>query len=212
MAVRSGWQYVRQSVASVQAQTFGDWELLVGINGLDDDPAARREVFDATGADGRIRLLEFYRARNKPQVLNQMVRLCESRYVALLDADDLWMPEKLASQLPWLDHHDVVATSARYFGEADSPIAVKTGPIGLADLLATNHLVNSSVVMRRCLARWPDTDGLDDYPLWLELAASGHRLYVLPEVLTKIRLHPDRWFAEKRDDSEEIRARFAAGR
>lgn len=210
MAVRSGWKYMGEAIASVLGQTFQTWELLIGLNGLEETTEARSLAIEASDCDRRVCALEFFHATNKPEVLNRLCRMATGRYVAVLDVDDLWMPEKLAIQVPLLEMWDVVGSEAEYFGEGQSPIRVKTGEVLLEDLLETNHIVNSSVVLKREWGCWPSTDGLDDYPLWLRLSSEGRRFYVVPQVLTRIRLHNDRWFADKRDDSRQIRERFLA--
>ena len=74
-------------------------------------------------------------------------------------------------------------------------------------LLQANGIINSSVLMRRELAVWEDTDGLDDYRMWLALSKRGIQLYNLDRELTWIRCHPHQWFAT-RNDAEQCRAEY----
>ena len=206
-AVRTGWQYLSRAVASVRKQTFGNWELLLGPNNIRRDSNAYRAVEAATEGEPRIRIVNCLEARNKPEALNKMVSHAHSQFIAVLDADDLWLPRKLELQIPWMRHFDVVGTRGEYFGDQTGPITVKEGHVTFDDLLECNHILNSSVMLNKAVAVWPDTEGIDDYPMWLELAYQGNLLYNLPDCLVCIRSHADQWFA-KRDNAEEVREHY----
>src|ERR1700749_83796 len=94
-AYNSG-RYLAESVRSVQAQTFGGWELVVVDDGSTDDTGevARR----LAEADARVR---YVRRPNGGQAAARNTGLAEARgrLVAFLDADDLWLPEKLEAQM-----------------------------------------------------------------------------------------------------------------
>jgi glycosyltransferase involved in cell wall biosynthesis len=219
MAVKNGWKYFPASLASVLEQEHVDWELLVGVNG---HPANGKVFQQVHGWKGDIwarsqtaqnaYVIDLPGCQNKPAALNYMAGLARGTYVAILDVDDLWHPWKLAKQLAYLRDYDVVGTMGEYFGTESGLIDVPCGPISFDDMMEKNCLLNSSVVMKREHARWPDTDGLDDYPLWLELASQGKRLMNIGgEPLVKIRCHPEQHFPS-RDDSHAIRERYRAQR
>lgn len=206
IAVRSGWKFLPEAVASVEAQTYGDWECLIGVNG--HEAGSKAHSLAQSLVSPKVWPMLLGGCTNKPQTLNTLAAMCHGEYVAILDADDLWEPEKLATQLPLMEAYDVVGTGAEYFGDHTGPIPVVTGPVSFAQLLECNQIVNSSVLMRREFAVWPDTDGLDDYPLWLTLAKEDRRLFNVSNVLTRIRSHAGQWFPS-RDNSAEIRREFA---
>lgn len=209
MAVKTGWQYFPEAYASVCAQEHVAWELLVGVNGLEYDspvPDMIRSYTDGASAD----VFNLCASRNKPQALNRLVESACGSHIAILDVDDVWHPWKLAKQLAYLRDYDVVGTMGDYFGTESGPIDIPCGPLSFDDMMEKNCLLNSSVVMKREHAQWPDTDGLDDYPLWLELASQGKRLMNIGgEPLVKIRCHPGQHFPS-RDDSHATRERYRA--
>jgi glycosyltransferase involved in cell wall biosynthesis len=92
-------RYVLQTLKSVFAQTFRDREIIVVNDGSPDDTAARLEPLVK---DGRIRYVE---QANMGQGAARNRGLQESRgeYIAFLDDDDLWPPDKLAWQVQFLD-------------------------------------------------------------------------------------------------------------
>lgn len=218
MALRNGVEFLPEAVASVKAQTYRDWSLHIGVNGFswgsDVALTARKHRSRQIVVD------ELLNCNNKPQTLNVLagvtatvdllqVESTARSLIAILDVDDLWEPNKLKKQLAVIEQgYDVVGTAAHYFGLRNHPIEVNSGEITFDMLLERNHIVNSSALMRRECAVWEDTDGLDDYPLWLKLAREGKKLYNLPDMLTKIRVHHNQHFAGERDNSDEIRERW----
>src|SRR5262245_45979639 len=102
MPVRDAAPYIRESIESVLAQTRGDWELLVVDDGSRDGSAAIAEAFARD--DARIRVLgDGGPSRGASWARNAAIREARGEYVAFLDADDVWLPGKLAAHVPLLD-------------------------------------------------------------------------------------------------------------
>ena len=91
-------RFLGEAIQSVLGQTFQDWELIVVDDGSTDDT---REVVDAF-ADSRIHYV-YQQNRGNPAARNVALRLAKGEYIAFLDADDLWFPEKLQKQVAQLD-------------------------------------------------------------------------------------------------------------
>ncbi len=214
MAVKTGWQYFPEALESLLAQQHVEWELLVGINGHPCNGDVYQQVckwYTAALPKRCAFVVDMHDVHNKPTALNRMAKLARGSHIAMLDVDDIWHPWKLAKQLAYLREYDVVGTMGEWFGTVNGIADIPCGPITFDDLLERNCLLQSSVILRREDAQWPDTDGLDDYPKWLEMAHQGVRLMNLGgEPLVKIRCHPEQHFAGKRDDSAAIRERFRA--
>ena len=89
-------QYLRVAIESVFAQTFQDWELIIA----DDGSGAETQAYLRTFAGvPRVKLLWLSHTGNPPAVRNAALREAKSEYIAFLDSDDVWMPEKLAAQI-----------------------------------------------------------------------------------------------------------------
>ena len=86
---------LRQAVASVQAQTFRDWELIIVDDGSTDDTAAVAEALSAQ--DARIRVVR-QPNRGGAAARNAGIRQARGTFVAFQDDDDLWHAEKLSRQ------------------------------------------------------------------------------------------------------------------
>ena len=97
-------RFVAQSIESVQAQTYQNWELL-----LVDDCSTDRSVEIATQyaeADHRIRILQNEKNSGAAMSRNYAIREAKGKWIATLDSDDLWMPEKLEKQLAFMEKYD----------------------------------------------------------------------------------------------------------
>ena len=113
--VFNGEAYLKEAVDSVLAQSFKDWELLIVDDGSTDHSGEIAQQY-AEKAPGRIRVLRHPDGGNHGMSAARNLGLGEARgeYLAFLDADDVWMPGKLAVQTATLDSHpDVGLTYGR---------------------------------------------------------------------------------------------------
>ena len=102
--VRDGEQFIAEAIESVIAQDGVTWELIVVDDGSSDGTEAIVDSF-AARLEGRLRLLRHSGHANLGMSASRNLGITESRgdYVAFLDADDLWVPGKLAEQVAILD-------------------------------------------------------------------------------------------------------------
>lgn len=90
-------QSIAAAVESVQAQTYSKWELLVVDDGSSDDTAS---VISALASeDGRIQFIPLPANRGQSAARNEGARRASGQYLAFLDSDDRWLPEKLTKQV-----------------------------------------------------------------------------------------------------------------
>lgn len=195
MALRNGIEFLPEAVASVKAQTYSHWQLLIGVNGHPPNSGVYTTALQYQDQGYGITVFDLPSCVGKPQTLNTMLSLSTSLLVAVLDVDDLWEPTKLERQVEAVEGRDVVGTMGRMFGDRDLEIPwAKPGPVTYDMLQKGNCIINSSVLMRRECAGWEEIDCLEDFALWLKLARDGKKLYNMSEVLTRIRIHPGQWF------------------
>jgi glycosyltransferase involved in cell wall biosynthesis/peptidoglycan/xylan/chitin deacetylase (PgdA/CDA1 family) len=95
--------FFRDALDSVMAQTFGDWELLLVNDGSGDESSRIAEEY--AGREPRIRLLHHAKRANRGMGASRNLAFHHARgdYVAFLDADDVWLPDKLERQVAVLD-------------------------------------------------------------------------------------------------------------
>ena len=98
-ACNSG-KYLEATIRSVQSQTWENWEMLIVDDASTDDTAAIALAFSAQ--DPRIRVIRLAENGGAAAARNRALEACSGRFVAYLDADDLWKPEKLQKQVAFM--------------------------------------------------------------------------------------------------------------
>ena len=96
-------RFIGESIRSVQAQDYDDWQMLVVDDGSSDNTCAI--VRAMASADSRIRLLVPDEHGGPGPARNLALVQARSRYVAFLDSDDLWLPHKLSTQMACMKEH-----------------------------------------------------------------------------------------------------------
>ncbi len=106
----NGEKYLAEAIDSVLAQTYTDWELLLCDDGSTDGATAIAKDYAARYPD-RIRYFEHPNHENRGMSATRNLGIANSRgqYIAMLDADDVWVPEKLVEQLAVLEAHPEAA-------------------------------------------------------------------------------------------------------
>jgi len=201
LATRNQARWLPETLASVQAQTVTDWELLLVNDGSTD---ATAEIAARAAADPRVRYLPGPH-RERAVARNRGIAAAAAAVVAFLDGDDLWEPSKLERQLTTFGEQPDAAlcyTIARYVDADGRPLPTRRPPAPLAGgifpaLVRANRLILSSVVARRtALVETGGFDetlpalGCEDWDLWLRIARR-HPVAVVPEELTRYRVHPE---------------------
>lgn len=183
-------RYLHEALASVTDQTFAGWEAIVVDDGSTEDLSWVDDL------DPRIRRVRQHNA-GLSAARNTGISASRADVVALLDADDIWLPDKLARQLAAFDDPEVAMASTAFTMIDSSGAFLSAGYDGHADsyhlLLQGNGICASSVALRRDVVT--ELGGFDtslsaceDWDMWLRLAAH-HKLVKIPEVLARYRLH-----------------------
>jgi glycosyltransferase involved in cell wall biosynthesis len=109
MPVYNAERFLGEAVESVLRQTYGSWELLLIDDASTDGSRALAERYAAENPE-RIRFLHHPGDENRGASATRNLGIAHARgeYLALLDADDVWLPRKLAEQVPLLDAHPEV--------------------------------------------------------------------------------------------------------
>lgn len=110
--------FIAESIRSVQQQTFPHWELLVIDDASNDDTS--RIVEEQKAADPRIKLHILPTNQGAGFSRNIGIKAAVGKYISFLDADDLWKPHKLETQLKVMqeEHVDVCFSSYELMNEA----------------------------------------------------------------------------------------------
>lgn len=185
-------KFIHETIKSVQAQTYQNWELLVQDDCSTDN--TRDVVAAFAQADSRIK----YSCNpvNSGAAITRNNALCRAsgRWIAFLDADDLWLPEKLERQLEFMVKNDYhfSYTSYEEIDEGSQPTGVKvSGPqhvskAGMYSFCWLGCLTVMYDVEVIGLLQIADIKKNNDYAMWLKVCQKVD-CYLLDEVLAKYR-------------------------
>lgn len=197
-------RFVREAVESALAQTYRPMEIIVVDDGSTDNT---REVMQAYAGHPEVRYL-YQTNKGLPGARNTGIRAAHGKYLALLDADDIWAPAKLSWQVAFYEEHPdaaIVATEAYEFRDASEiapaggvPRANQSPPsvteYTLRDLMEFSAFRPSSVMMRKdhCEAVGLFDEQfryVEDLDMWARMSTQG-RIYRLNAPLLGARQHP----------------------
>ena len=198
MAVRDGEAFLADALESVVAQTFEDLEAIVVDDGSTDrtpeilDDYARR--------DGRLRVMRVP-GNGVARARNLGCNAAQGRYLAILDSDDVALPERLNIQVPFLDARPdvaVVGGAGIFIDEQGVEIGRAAYPSDEAEVEAVLEsgrvpLIHSAATVRaeifhRTSGYRPALELAQDYDLWLRIAPLG-RITSPPDPVVRYRIH-----------------------
>lgn len=183
-----------RTVESILQQTFTDWELLLVDDCSSDDTCERAEPFSQH--DSRIILVRQQHNGGAARARNKGIELAKGRYIAFLDADDSWHPEKLERQLKLMQANNwpLSFTSYTRIGENGEIINQVGVPetVTYRELLKTNVIGCSTAIYDTAAVgkvTMPDMRKRQDFGLWLKILKLTPKAYgINSEPLTTYRV------------------------
>jgi glycosyltransferase involved in cell wall biosynthesis len=193
-------KYLEETLASVRAQTFSDYEILVV-----DDGSTDRTVQIASDFGGVKLLLQ--QNRGSAAARNTGIRAARGAYVAFLDADDIWLPSKLEKQVAHLQAHPRTEWSYTDALVFDMPARRTVCQIGrrirlhegeiLRPLLLRSFIPSATPVVKKTALMEAglfderrERRFAEDWSMWLRIA-ERHPVKLIDEPLAMIRMHTD---------------------
>lgn len=192
--------YIRETVASVLAQTYQGFEIIIVNDGSADTARLEAELepfFDR---------IVYARQENAGAGAARNAAICLARgdLLAFLDGDDLWLPEYLSAQVAFMENSpfEMVYCDAEIIGNPHYPgenfmdKAPSEGEVTPVSLItaACNVITSGTVLKRSLLEKYelfdPDLARTQDFELWFRLAKNGVRIGYQRKVLLKYRVRP----------------------
>lgn len=189
-------KYIVQTMACVRAQSYQNWELLLVEDcGGDNSAGLIREYIEQT-KDERIRLLVQSSNQGAAKARNRGLKEARGRYIAYLDADDLWEPDKLEKELAYMKKKDAAFVFTGYefadeHGVGLGKIVKVPESIDYKEALKNTTIFTSTVMFdTRKIAKekleMPVIKS-EDTALWWRILREGYLAWGLNENLVKYR-------------------------
>ena len=189
-------KYIEETMDCVRAQTYSDWELLLVEDGSTDKSAALIEAYMQRTGDERIRLIRQPGNLGAAKDSNRGLLEAKGRYIANLDSDDLWVPEKLERELKFMQEKKAAFAFTGYeFADEQGKGTGKV--VRVPQTLTYKQALKNTTIFTTTVMF--DTEKIDkellkmpiikseDTALWWKVLRCGYVAYGLDENLVKYR-------------------------
>lgn len=191
-------KFIAETINSVLAQTYDDWELIIVDDCSTDDSV--KIIKEFCEKDERIKLFVQEKNQGGAAARNLALREATGKWIAFLDSDDLWLPEKLEKQLSAMVSNGYRFSYTSYEQvdkNGDSINVVVTGPKKITKRKMFRYCYPGCLtVMYDCTdigtMQIPDEIGTgeNDYAIWLKVC-KYYNCYLIPEILARYRVRRD---------------------
>lgn len=187
-------KYVADSIASVVRQTYPHWELLIVDDASTDGTVEIAK--NLCNNDDRIHFEVKAKHSGIADTRNLCIQMAKGRFLAFLDADDIWHPEKLETQVRFMLENHVGFTYSTYdwIDEAGNTLNKSINTIGHLDYetyLRNTIIGCSTVVVDKTIVGEvvvPRFRTSEDTATWLDILKQGHLAYAIDQPLVSYRI------------------------
>ncbi|QDK43239.1 glycosyltransferase family 2 protein [Bacteriovorax stolpii] len=186
--------FIAETIESVIAQTYPHWELLIVDDCSPDNLSSI--VKNYAEKDTRVKYLKMPKNGGPANARNLALEAAKGRYIAFLDSDDLWEPQKLELQIRFMQKNQVAFSYTDYLriqtdGTPYSFYNKCPSKMEYSDLLKNTAISTLTVILDK--KEIPNIQmspgwGYDDYVLWLTITKQGIPAYGLNSCLAKYRI------------------------
>jgi glycosyltransferase involved in cell wall biosynthesis len=187
-------RFIAETILSVQAQTYKDWEMII----VDDCSTDRTAEIVASFQEKDSRIKYLYNSTNKGSAFSRNIAIqkAKGKWIAFLDSDDLWHPEKLEKQIEFMTRNDIHFSYTNYCEIDES--SKEVGVLISGPEVITNKLMRA-YCWPGCLTVMYDAEFLglmqtaeikinEEYALWIKISSVAN-CHLLDENLAKYRRH-----------------------
>ena len=181
--------FILKTINSVTSQKFKNFELIIIYD--DTDKSDLKYLTEICNNDKRIKILINKTNQGAGISRNKGLRVAKGNYIAFIDADDIWHPNKIYFQLNFMKKNKFNITHTSYYvTNSKSQIIGKRIANNLTyyDLVKSCDIGLSTVILKKKILKkkfFANLKTKEDYVLWLRLAKKGHKFYGLNKFFTR---------------------------
>lgn len=186
--------FLQTSIHSVISQTYTNWEhIIVDDCSSDNSVEIIKEI---AKSEPRLKLLQLPKNMGAGPARNLAIKEAKGKYIAFLDSDDYWIPEKLNIQIKYMENNQIAFSHSSYGFlnekglEIRKPFYVSNHPITYTDLLKRTEISCLTAIYNQQIIGkiyMPDFRRKQDYAYWLSILKKGYKSYPQNNVLAYYR-------------------------
>ncbi len=187
-------RFISQAIESVLAQTYKNFEMIIVDDCSTDDSVGVVEEY--LGKDCRIKLIKLEKNGGPAIARNIAIEAAKGGYIAFLDSDDIWLPEKLEKQIKFMKECDVILSYSSYYlineNGDDIGLFLTKERATYRELLKSNYIGNLTAIYDagRIGKQYMEVvQRRQDYTLWLKILKAELLAEGILEPLAKYRRH-----------------------
>ena len=188
-------KYIEKTIESVQNQTYSNWEMII-VDDCSTDKTVEI-IEEISKIDSRIKLFRQSANAGAAKARNRSLSESSGRYVAYLDADDIWKPTKLEKQIEFMKAQNCGFSCVSYevIDDEGNALNKEVHMLPSVDYVGflTNNLLqtvgimaDTSIIDKEYLVM-PDIRRRQDGATWLQVLKAGYKCYGIDEVLAEYR-------------------------
>jgi len=187
-------KYIEETIQSVLNQTYKNWELVIVDDASTDTTS--KIIKELQDKDSRIQFLQLGINSGAGIARNKGIEMAQGEFVAFLDADDLWKPEKLLKQLDFMNKNNALVCYSSYqlIDEKSNSLNTIIHALPVLDkkkMLKANYIGNlTGIYNAKKLGKlyMPVIRKRQDWGLWLKCIEKSGKAYGINEVLASYRV------------------------
>ena len=187
-------RFIGETIESVLIQSFKDWEMIIVDDCSKDNTFEIAESY--ARKDSRIKVIKNSENLRVAATRNVALDVATGEYIAFLDSDDIWMPDKLEKQLRFMEDNDYVLTytdfQKYYTNTGERGKIIRAPNVMTKNKIAGNTAIGCLTVMvnrnKVGVFHMPLLNHCEDNCTWYEITSRGYKAYRLPEVLSLYRV------------------------
>lgn len=206
MPVFNSSKFLEDAINSVLEQSYKSWELIICDDGSSDESQMIARAFGAV--DSRIIVITNNHQKGAPGARNSCLAVAKGRYIAFLDADDLWLPSKLEVQIDFMirnkysftyTYHETISENGNLISKYKAPNAVDAKLMRISNFIPCLTAVYDSYTLGK--VNQPAIEKRNDFALWLRILNGGNvkQAYCLPMTTARYRVNSYGLSSNKRD-------------
>ena len=183
---------INTTINSILNQNFKNYEIIIVYD--DENKEDLKLIQEIKQKDERIKLLINERNLGAGESRNRGIKIARGKFIAFIDADDIWKPLKLSKQIDFMikNNFSITHTSYNIVNDEKKIIGLRQAKnLIFSNLLKSCDIGLSTVILEKKILndnKFAKLNTKEDYVLWLNLSKDGHEFKALNESLTDWRL------------------------